>query len=695
MGPGTVPVLKAFWDKLHMFELLVSFISGLTQIFTWSTLSLMFIGIAVGFAVGILPGLGGPATIALMLPFIVKMKPVEAFAILLGMASVLGTTGDITSILFGVPGEPTTAATIVDGHSMAKKGQAGRALGAVLMSSLIGALFGAFILALFIPVVRPLVLTFGSPELFMLAILGLTFVSSLSGEAIVKGLLGAGIGLFLATVGLDPQTGLQRFTFGQVFLWDGVGLVPITMGFFAIPEIIDLGVQKSSIAKDQVEHLGGVMEGVKDTFRHWWLVIRCSAVGAFCAIIPGMGASVSQWLAYAQAQQASKNRENFGKGAVEGVLGPGAANNSSMGGGLITTVAFGVPASVLLAILTGAFLIQGIIPGPDMLIPEAKGGHLGLTFSFVWIMVVSNIITVAICLLFLNQLVKITYIRGSVIVPIILLLIYLGTFAEKNAFADLILMLIFGMLGWVMHRLEWPRPPFILGLVLGFLAESRLFLSVQNYGLHWLLRPSVLVIMTLTLAGAIYPFVRAMRKRSRDVKRPLSAPEGSSPPSQTRTLRLNWPAAFSLFIVVVFACALWKSRTFPFTTGFFPWVIGFPVLALALFQLIMDMKGKGGTGDPDMLPEAHPDLPENVVNRRTAITFAWIFAWFAGIWLFGFTIGAPLCTFIQLKFGEREKWPLSLILTFIAWAFLYIVFERLLYVPFPEGELFVWLNLAE
>ena len=251
-----------------MFELLTSFVSGLTQIFTWSTFSLMGVGIAVGFAVGILPGLGGPATIALMLPFIVKMKPVEAFAILLGMASVLATTGDITSVLFGVPGEPTTAATIVDGHPMAKKGQAGRALGAVLMSSLVGALFGAFILALFIPVVRPLVLSFGSPELFMLAILGLTFVSSLSGEAIVKGLLGAGIGLFLATIGLDPQTGIQRFTFGQVFLWDGVGLVPITMGFFAIPEIIDLGVQRSSIAKEQVKHIGGVMEGVKDTFRH-------------------------------------------------------------------------------------------------------------------------------------------------------------------------------------------------------------------------------------------------------------------------------------------------------------------------------------------------------------------------------------------------------------------------------------------
>ncbi len=502
-----------------MFELFSAFVSGLSQIFTWSTFTLMLVGIGVGFVVGILPGLGGPATIALMLPFIVKMTPVEAFAILLGMASVLGTTGDITSVLFGVPGEPTSAATIIDGHPMAKKGEAGRALGAVLMSSLVGAIFGAFVLALFIPIVRPLVLTFGSPELFMLAILGLTFIASLSGGALLKALLGAGIGLFLATVGMDPQSGIQRFTFGQVFLWDGFGLVPITMGFFAIPEIIDLGVQRSSIATEQVKKLGGVMQGVKDTFRHWWLVIRCSAIGTFCAIIPGMGPSVSQWLAYAQAMQSAKDKERFGKGAIEGVLGPGAANNSSMGGSLITTVAFGVPASVLMAILVGAFLIQGLVPGPDMLIPEAKGGHLSLTFSFVWIIVVSNIITVAICLLFLNQLVKITYIRGSVIIPLILLLIYLGTFAEKNAFPDLLLMLFFGVLGWVMQRLDWPRPPFILGLVLGNLAESRLFLSVNNYGLAWLLRPAVLVIMALTLAGASYPFLRERwqeRKKQRN-----------------------------------------------------------------------------------------------------------------------------------------------------------------------------------
>ena len=674
-----------------MIELVHAFSGGLSQIFCWATFSLMAVGIAIGFIVGILPGLGGPATIALMLPFIVKMNPVEAFAILLGMASVLGTTGDITSILFGVPGEPTSAATILDGHPMAKKGEAGRALGAVLMSSLIGAIFGAFMLALFIPIVRPLVLRFGSPELFMLAILGLTFIASLSSGALLKALLGAGIGLFLATVGMDPQSGIQRFTFGQVFLWDGLGLVPITMGFFAVPEIIDLGVQRSSIATEKVKKLGGVMHGVMDTFRHWWLVVRCSAIGTFCAVIPGMGPSVSQWLAYAQAMQSSKDKAQFGKGTVEGVLGPGAANNSSMGGSLITTVAFGIPASVLMAILVGAFLIQGLVPGPDMLIPEAKGGHLTLTFSFVWIIVVSNIITVAVCLLFLNQLVKITYIRGSVIIPLILLLIYLGTFAEKNAFPDLILMLFFGVLGWVMQRLSWPRPPFILGLVLGNLAESRLFLSVNNYGLAWLSRPSVIIIMLLTVAALVYSFMRQKRQKQDEAAARVAPSEETAVAPQTRGgLTFNWGAVFSICLILAFAAALWQSRTFSFTAGFFPWVLGFPVLALAIVQFIFDITGRVGKCDDEYSAETPTNLPGSVVNRRTAGVFAWIFGWLVSVWLFGFTIGAPLCTFLQLKVGERERWPLTLALTATAWAFIYGVFVRLLHVPFPTGQVFMW-----
>lgn len=676
-----------------MVELVNAFVSGLLQIFAWSTFGLMLLGMAIGFAVGILPGLGGPTTLALMLPFIIKMTPIEAFAFLLGMISVTSTTGDITSILFGVPGEASTAATIVDGHPMAKKGEGGRALGAALLSSLVGAIFGAFALALAIPIVRPLVLTFESPEFFMLAIVGLTFVASLSGEALLKGLIAGSIGLLFSTIGLSQTSGVQRYTFGQLFLWDGIGLVPISIGFWAIPEIIDLSVQGTSIAvKGAVGKLGGVMEGVKDTFRHFWMVIRCSSIGTYIGLIPGMGTPVVQWLAYGHAVQSSREKERFGKGAVEGVLGPGAANNSALGGHLVTTVAFGIPASLSMAILLGAFIIQGIVPGPDMLIPEVKGGHLTLTFSFVWTIIISNVITVGVCFLFLNQLVKVTQLRNSLVVPFILLMVYLGAFAEKNAFEDIILMLFFGVLGWLMSRFNWPRPPVLLGLVLGSLAEHRFLISYRIYGFGWLLRPGVLFLIVLALAGAFYPTIKTWFQKQKGGKEESPSPKALKHDG-LRHLNFNWKTLFSLFIVTMFIFALWESRHFNFRTGLFPWFIGFPALALAITQFVRDLVVKEEKRGYDHLVEAGPDLPIDVVNRRTASIFGWILGYFVTTWLFGFVIGIPLCTFIQLKMGYRERWPISLILTAFTWVFIYGLFKFLLHVPFPPGLLLLLLNI--
>jgi TctA family transporter len=667
-----------------MLEMFHALISGLVQCFTWSTFSLMCIGIVIGFIVGILPGLGGPTAMALMLPFIFKMSAVEAFAFLLGMTAVTATTGDITSVLFGVPGEPTTASTIVDGHAMARNGEAGRALGAVLMSSLVGAIFAAVALAAAIPVIRPLVLSFGSPEFFMLALLGITFVASLSGEDQLKGIIAGGIGLMLATIGLDPISGIQRFTFGQLFLWDGIGLVPITIGFYAIPETIELAVLGTSIAKGEVQKLGGVMEGVKDTFRHWWLVIRCSALGTFTAIIPGMGAATTQWLAYAHAVQSSPGKERFGKGAVEGVLGPGAANNSTLGGSLITTVAFGVPASVVMAILLGAFIIQGIVPGPDMLIPEPKG-KLSLTFSFVWVIIISNVITVAVCFLFLNTLAKVTQVRGSLIIPLILVLIYLGAFAEKNAFEDMLVVLFFGGLGWILEKLQWPRPPVLLGLVLGPLAENRLFLSTDNYGLAWLWRPGVLIIFAVTLFGIIYP---AIKKTREERQRVSETKAGVADDLRERGLQFGPAALFTAVVVVVLALALWQSRNFGFRAGLFPWVIGIPTLLLAVVQFGKDLLGRKAVRSAAHLGEGGIEIPSDVARKRTTAIIGWTVGFFLAIWFLGFSYAVPLTILAYLKFAGREKWPITVAVTLVSWAFFYGLFERGLHVPFPEGLLF-------
>jgi TctA family transporter len=494
--------------------MLEALFDGLVQVLAWKPLVFMLIGIVVGFWVGLLPGLGGATTLALMLPFIYGMQPIEAFAFLLGMHAVVATTGDITSILFGVPGEATTAAIILDGHAMAKRGEAGRALGAALSSSLVGAMFGAFALAAAVPMVRPLVLSFGSPELFMLAIVGLAFIASLSaegGRGMLRGFTAGGLGLLLSMVGQDPQAGIARYTFGTLYLWQGLDLVPILVGLFAIPEIIDLAVRGTSIAGDLPKgHLTrGAWEGVKDTFRHFWLTMRCSLIGTFIGIMPGMGGSVAQWLAYGHAAQGARTaeeRKRFGQGDVRGVIGPGAACNSKEGGSLIPTVAFGVPGSTAMAILLGGFFLLGLVPGPDMLTT-----HLTVTFSMVWTIVLANLITVVACFVFLDRLARITTVPAHRLVPVILVLVFIGSYTTNNQYADILVTLVFGGVGWLMASAGWPRAPFVLGLVLGKIAENYLYISVARYEAAWLARPVVVVLFALAVAVIVTPIVRARR----------------------------------------------------------------------------------------------------------------------------------------------------------------------------------------
>jgi putative tricarboxylic transport membrane protein len=679
-----------------MGEYFGAFFTGLFNILPFSAQGqnaffFMLVGIFIGFWVGILPGLGGAATLALMLPFIYNMDPTSAFAFLLGSTAVTSTTGDITSVLFGVPGEGISAATVVDGHPMAKNGEAGRALGAVLMSSLIGAIFGAFALALALPLVGPLVLSIGSPEFFMLAILGITFLAALSGGNLVKGFVAGGFGLTLAMVGLDPVGGAPRFILEPIlgedlslFLWDGVALVAVAVGLFALPEIIDIEVQGTSIARQQVGKLGGVLEGVKDTFRHWWLVIRCSALGSYVGILPGIGGGTAQWVAYAHAVQSSPNKERFGKGAVEGVLGPGAANNSTRGGDLVTTVAFGIPSSVSTAILLGAFLIQGIVPGPDLLDP-AK--HLALTSSFVWIIIVANIITVAVCFLFLNQLAKITFVRGSLLIPFLLLLIYLGGFTVKNSFGDIIVVLLAGGLGWFMVQFDWPRPPLLLGLVLGGIAERNLWIATRGYGLEWLTHPGVLIIALIAVGTIVYSIFQSYRERQqpRETGRPTA--EAAPAIVQSPVYR----PLFALFWIIFFAYVLHETllviRPEDERPAMFPLIIAIPSLGLAILafgqELFATLRSQA------CVPSVTMPAPDRVLVRRRAVSIiGWTLGFFLAIWLLGFNIAVPVATFLYLKVGAREKWPLTVSLALFAWLFFYGVFDYTLHLPFPNGQLF-------
>jgi putative tricarboxylic transport membrane protein len=487
---------------------------GLTAVLSWPAFGLMLVGIGIGILVGLLPGLGSGFAFAVMLPFTFTMQPIEAFAFLLGMHAVTNLAGEITSVLFAVPGQGSAAAAILDGYPLAKQGQAARAIGANLFSSLVGGIFGAIVLAITIPIIRPFVLAFGNAELFMLCLLGVLFVASVAGKRLIPGILVAGIGFILALVGADPITGELRFTFGQLSLWEGVPLIPLVLGLFAVPELIDLSVRRSAISKNATALGGGLFQGVADTFRHWKLVLWSCVIGAVVGVIPGIGGSTAQWVAYGWARERSKNKELFGKGSIEGVLAPGAATNSKEGGDLIPTVVFGVPGGGGMALILAAFLIVGLVPGPKMLTE-----NLHVTFSLVWIIIIAHIISVGICAAFLRQIVSISKIRATILIPFILALIILGAYIESGNISGVWITFAIGALGYVLVLLDWPRPPLVLAFVLGKLAENYLWLAQQVYGFAWLTRPIVVAVMLMMVAYIIYVYRSRKAEKIEDLLR--------------------------------------------------------------------------------------------------------------------------------------------------------------------------------
>jgi len=483
-------------------------INGLIGVLTPESLGFMTLGVLIGSLVGFLPGIGGPSTLAIMLPFVMTMKdPFLVIALLVGIDAVGNTASAIPSILISVPGSIGSAATILDGYPMAKKGQAARALSASFVASLLGGFVGPLALLVSLPILRPLVLAFGSPEFFVMTLWGLTMVGVLSGNAPIRGLLAGILGVLLATVGLDPKSGVERFAFDQAYLWDGIDLVIVALGLFAIPECMDLASRKTSIAESQ-EFGQGFWQGIKDGFRHWWLTLRCSAIGAWVGFLPGLGSSVADWFAYAHAVQTEKNKGSFGKGDIRGVIASESANNAKEGGGYIPTVAFGIPGSTSTALILTAFVAVGIQPGPDLLTKQ-----LDLTFAIIWTLALANVIAVALCMLFIKPLAKACFVPFYTIVPLIVVFVFIGAFAANFSSYDFIALLAFSFLGFMMRRHGWPRPPLLLGVVLGEKMELYLWISTARYGLDWLLRPGVVVIFLLIAASLFYPILKRRRER--------------------------------------------------------------------------------------------------------------------------------------------------------------------------------------
>lgn len=480
--------------------------SGLTQVLSFPALGLMLLGIPIGLIIGAIPGLGGNLGLALLIPFTYGMSPVAGFSLLLGMHAVVQTGGPMSSILFNAPGTGPSAADCLDGFPMAQQGKAGRAIGAALVSSVAGGLIGALGMALLIPFIRPIILAFSPAEFFMMAVLGITFIALVSGNSVLKGLIIGGLGLMLAFVGMDPITGVPRFTYGQLHLFDGIKIVPVVIGLFAGSETISMILKGGSIVEGDVKVGNDVFEGVKDVFRNWWLVLRCGVIGYIIGVMPGLGGEVSAWVTYGHAAQSSKHPETFGKGNVEGVIAPATAIHGKEGGALVPTLAFGIPGSSAMAILLGAFLILGLQPGPSML-----KEHLDVVWAMFWVVIIANIIGAAVLLSIAKYLTLLTVLRGSLIIPFILVFVMLGSYLTSNNLADLAITVAFSIAGYAMKKYNYPRAPLILSLVLGPIAETNLFMSMRLWGLEFLTRPITFVLLLLTLISIAYPIFKIWR----------------------------------------------------------------------------------------------------------------------------------------------------------------------------------------
>lgn len=715
------------------------FLDAVLQVFSLGTIQWVLLGIAAGLFIGLVPGLGGITFMSIALPFMLVMPTEAAFGMLVGFIAV-GTTSDtIPAVLIAVPGSSAGQATVLDGHAMARKGRAARALGASFTAAVLGGIVGALALLLSVPILRPLVLSFGYPEFFMLALWGLSMVARLSSGAVIKGLIMAGFGLMLGSIGSEARSGYPRWDFGSSYLLDGVNLGVLAMAIFAIPELISLAVRRTTISNvPPITNLvHGQLQGARDTLRNWVTVVRGGLIGALVSVIPGMGGSVSGWLAYGVTVQTSRDKSQFGKGDVRGVIGPDSAANASDGGNLIPTLGFGVPGSGGMVFLLAVFSAHGIQTGPNLLTTG-----LDVIYFFVIGLVVANIIGATICFFSANQFAKLSYAPYYFLFAIFIPILFLSAYQSTLQVGNLLVLVLLAIIAYVLRQFGWPRPPLLLGFVLSPVLEDNLSSSVAVHGgVGWLDRPIVLVLAGLILLGFCGPSVwrlpraawasistgKSARKGSigrqprrletdlgqhagggvatLDLADPVSQPsprtlaEGSSQltdDAQTAPVEvgrhLNWfgliDLVLTLALLAVVSIALWQTPSWPDDAKRFPELVGAGTLALIAIQVLQRFRRIGhlehGEGATLEMPADVQELGASVA-RRSAMEFGWLAALLIAVWIFGLAIVMPIFTLAYLRIVGKVKWRYA-ILTSVGFAiFEWALFDQLANLYWYDG----------
>ncbi len=639
--------------------------------------ALISAGVLIGLLLGILPGVGGTVGLAILLPFTFGMDPPSAFAFLLGMAAVTATGDTIPAVLFGIPGTSGAQATVLDGYPLARRGEAGRALSAAYTASVLGGLFGALVLGLAIPLLRPVIIYMGAPELLALSIFGISMVASLSGNAPLKGIAAACLGILVSMIGVEHQTGTLRWTFNIVYLWEGLPLVPAVLGLFALPELCDLAIRRVSVAGElKHSYRAGMLAGTRDALRNWWLIIRCSSLGAAVGAIPGLGSAVVDWLAYGHALRSEKGaQQSFGQGDIRGVIAPESANNAKEGGGLVPTIAFGVPGSSGMAILLGAFLIHGLVPGREMLTT-----NLHVTYSMVWTIAIANILGAGLCYAFSGYFAMIVMLRFSIIVPIVLGFIYLGAFQSTRDWGDIYVLIAFGVVGWLMKRFRWPRPPLVLGLVLGDILETYFSISINRYGAEWLTKPVVVVLLAMSLLALCRPLFAEGRKA-------FIRPSTFRFPNR---LVLRQGHLFYAGFICLLAGMLVLSQDWPFNAQVAPAVVAAIGLVAACTSGATTLLNPGDAEDDEYRSDLVTDfgtLSDREVLARAAKFIGWVILLACLTAAIGSIPALVLLVILYMRIENRERWTLIAAEATAIAGFVYLVFDKFLGIPWPRSLL--------
>jgi TctA family transporter len=658
---------------------------ALSTILQFNRLIFLVFGVVVGLAIGLLPGIGGLTGFALLVPFTYTMDPYAAFAMLLGMASVITTSDVIPAVLFGVPGHAASQATVLDGLPMTKRGEASRALSACYMSSLLGGLIGAVILAVSLPLVRPFVLSIGTPEMLGLTIFGVSMVSALSGNAPLRGVVAACFGILVGMIGTNVATGQMRWTGDILYLQDGIPLVPIILGIFALPELCELAIRRTAIAENtQFTSFQGMRQGIADSLRNWFLVLRCGGLGAVLGAVPGITGAVTDWIAYGHALQTAKGaKQTFTTGDVRGVIAPEAANNAREGGSLVPMLSFGVPGGAAQAILLGAMMVHGFIPGPDMLTK-----HLDFTYSMVWSIALANIFGAGLCFLLSGQFAKISTLRYTLILPVIMPVIFVGAFQGSRSWGDLFVLLIAGVIGWTMKRLKWARPPLILGLVLGVLMERYMSISFVRYGTDWLTRPVVMVLLTFAALVFFKPLFTALRTGGIARLRP-----SGKIVLKREDLVYVFFIGIGVYMLVTAQGWLLMARIGPTVVAS---ILVFAASASLLYKVFVIPAQAAGSAQAgggihmDVSGDHGEKLATKVTLLRAARFLGWFLAFLACMSVIGMIPTVPVMIVAYMRVEGRESWKLSIILAICVTAFLYLVFDQIIHIPWPDSFLGQW-----